>query len=66
MAELGCDVTAFDITESGIRKTKRLAAERGVAINAFVADINDFTIEDNSAGILHYHCMDTVIAKRKQ
>ena len=22
MAELGCDVTAFDITESGIRKTK--------------------------------------------
>ena len=150
MAELGCDVTAFDITESGIRKTKLLAAKKGVEINAFVADINDFTIddkfdvvystgtiqylfddciepffekikamvniggyiylnvfvdkpflelppdwdkeekmwktgdlfkhfadweickmdevifEDNSAGIKHYHCMDTVIAKRRQ
>lgn len=149
MAELGCDVTAFDITESGIRKTKLLADKKGVKVNAFVADINDFnldckfdivystgtiqylfedrielffekiksmvnvggyvffnvfvekpflelppdwdkeekmwktgqlfsyladwelckideiTFEDNSAGIKHYHCMDTVIAKRR-
>lgn len=41
MAECGCEVTAFDITESGIRKAKLLAANRGVNINAFVADIND-------------------------
>ena len=150
LAERGCTVTAFDITESGIRKTKRLAESRGVSVNAFVADINDFqleeqfdivystgtvqylfddriapffrqvkslvkvggyvyfnvfvekpylelppdwdkeekmwktgdlfahfadweicrideiTFEDNSAGILHYHCMDTIIAKRRQ
>ena len=149
MAERGCKVTAFDITESGIRKTKALAEKRGVKVDAFVADINDFqvddtfdvvystgtiqylfddriepffekvkkmvnvggyvyfnvfvdkpylelppdwdkeekmwktgdlfvhfadweickiaevTFEDNSAGILHYHCMDTVIAKRR-
>ncbi len=149
MAERGCKVTAFDITESGIRKTKRLAEMRGVEIDAFVADINDFqidgefdmvystgtvqylfddridgffkkiksmvsiggyvffnvfvdkpflelppdwdkeekmwktgdlfkhfsdweickideiTFEDNSGGIKHYHCMDTIIAKRR-
>ena len=150
MAERGCKVTAFDITESGIRKTKRLAEQKGVQVNAFVADINDFCIddrfdiiystgtiqylfddrialffekikamvnnggciylnvfvdkpflelppdwdkeekmwrtgelfthfadweickmdeiifEDNSAGIKHYHCMDTILAKRRQ
>lgn len=45
MAQRGFDVTAFDITESGIRKTKRLAEMRGVSVNAFVADINDFDPE---------------------
>ena len=45
MAEKGYSVTAFDITESGIRKTKRMAAERGVKIDAFVADINDFELD---------------------
>lgn len=44
MAEMGYSVTAFDITESGIRKTKRLAAQRGVKVDAFSADINDFEI----------------------
>ncbi len=46
MAEKGCEVTAFDITESGIRKTKLLAERKGVKINAFSADINDFKLED--------------------
>jgi len=30
------------LTESGIRKTKKLAENVGVNVNAFVADINDF------------------------
>ena len=42
MAQLGYQVTAFDLTASGIRKTGRLAEERGVKIRAFTADINDF------------------------
>ena len=42
MAQQGCKVTAFDITQSGIRKTKLLAGKRGVSVDAFVADINDF------------------------
>ena len=29
------------------------------------AKIDEITFEDNSAGIKHYHCMDTVIAKRR-
>ncbi len=43
MAQRGYSVTAFDLTESGIRKTLRLAGERGVKdIRAYVDDINDF------------------------
>lgn len=45
MAEKGFDVTAFDITESGIRKTKALAEARNAEVNAFVADINDFELD---------------------
>ena len=59
MAEHGCKVTAFDITESGIRKTKLLADKRGVKVNAFVADINDFNIDEKfdiiySTGTIQY------------
>lgn len=59
MAQKGCKVTAFDITESGIRKTERLAESRGVTVNAFVADINDFEVEDQfdivySTGTIQY------------
>lgn len=59
MAEQGCDVTAIDITESGIKKTKLLAEKREVGIKAFVADINDFSVEGKfdvvySTGTLQY------------
>ena len=59
MAQRGCSVTAFDITESGIRKTKRLAESRGVPIRAFTADINEFTVDDTfdivySTGTIQY------------
>ena len=45
MASQGCNVTAFDITESGISKARSLAKERNVNIDAFVADINDFYLD---------------------
>ena len=59
MAQQGCKVTAFDITESGIRKTKQLAEDRSVEIDAFVADINDFEINNQfdiiySTGTIQY------------
>ena len=42
MAKQGYEVTAFDLTENGIRKTKTLAERSGVQINAYVDDINTF------------------------
>ena len=42
MAKRGYAVTAFDLTESGIAKTKRLAEKTGVRINAYTDDINTF------------------------
>ncbi|MCR5799313.1 MAG: class I SAM-dependent methyltransferase [Lachnospiraceae bacterium] len=46
MAEKGYDVTAFDITENGIKKTIKLANDRGVKVNAYVDDINTFETEE--------------------
>ena len=59
MAECGCKVSAFDITESGIRKTKMLAEKRGVEIDAFVADINELNLNQQydliySTGTIQY------------
>lgn len=59
MAKQACNVTAFDITKSGIRKANKLAESENVKIDAFVADINDFTINDQfdiiySTGTIQY------------
>ena len=67
MAQQGCNVSAFDITQSGIRKTKLLAEKRGVEINAFVADINDFEISEKfdivySTGTIQYLFSDRIEA----
>ena len=59
MARNGYNVTAFDITENGIAKTVKLAAKLNVSVNTFVADINDFCINDTfdiiySTGTVQY------------
>lgn len=59
MAKKGYTVTAFDLTESGIEKTKKLAAQQGVRINAYVDDINTFETDERfdivySSGTLQY------------
>ena len=59
LAQQGCKVTAFDVTESGIRKTRLLADRCGVEVQAFTADINDFQIEEQfdviySTGTIQY------------
>ena len=59
MAQQGYDVWAFDITENGIAKTRKLAEKRGVQLHAFVADINDFQIDETfdiiySTGTIQY------------
>ena len=59
MAEKGYKVSAFDLTENGIRKTVSLAKNRGVEINAYVDDINTFEINEQfdiiySTGTVQY------------
>lgn len=48
LAQQGWKVTAVDISEVGLAKAQRLAAERGVHIETVQADLADFTIEPNS------------------
>ena len=59
MAKRGYTVTAFDLTESGIAKTKRLADKNHVRIKAYVDDINTFETDERfdiiySSGTLQY------------
>ena len=59
LASLGCRVTAFDITESGIRKTYRLSEQHNAILSAFTADINSFRLNKTfdiiySSGTLQY------------
>lgn len=58
-ARNGYDVTAFDISDVGIEKAKRLANSVDVNINFFKADILDFRLDTYfdiifSSGVLHY------------
>ena len=58
-ARNGYRVTAFDTASGGIEKTKQLAAEAGVEIDAFEADINRFRLCEPfdvlfSTGVLQY------------
>ena len=57
-ARCGYDVSAFDISDAGIEKTKRLADQAQVHVNAFKADINDYRLESDydilyQAGVFH-------------
>jgi len=58
-ARNGYQVTAFDTSPRGVEKTRQLAADAGVRINAFVADINAFRLREPfdvlfSTGVLQY------------
>jgi tellurite methyltransferase len=46
LASKGHHVTAFDASRKGIEKTQRLAERAGVAIRAFVADINRYRLSE--------------------
>ena len=52
-------MSAFDISEAGIEKTKRLAEQARVHVHAFRANLWDYRLEENydilfSSGVLHY------------
>ncbi len=58
-ARNGYHVTAFDTSPKGVEKTRQLAVDAGVAIDASVADINEFRLAEPfdvlfSTGVLQY------------
>ena len=58
-AKCGYDITAFDISEQGIEKAKRLAEHNKVEINFFKADILDYRPDTEfdiifSSGVFHF------------
>jgi tellurite methyltransferase len=59
LATRGCDVTAVDRSEAGLRKLSYMANRAGVSLTTHVADIATLDIEDEYAlvmahGFLHY------------
>lgn len=58
MAKLGNKVDAFDISENGIEKAKKISKQMGVKINYFCCDLEKFLFEKEydvilSHGVLH-------------
>lgn len=58
-ARNGYSVTAFDVSDAGIEKTKRLADQVGVHVNVFKADMRDYRPDAPfdivyASGVLHY------------
>lgn len=58
-AQNGYQVTAFDLTGSGIEKAKRLADMHQVEVNFFRADLRQFRLEETydviySSGVFHH------------
>lgn len=59
LARCGYDVSAFDISEAGLEKTKRLADKARVHVRTFRANVWDFRLDEKydilySSGVLHY------------
>ncbi len=52
LAQLGFKVTAVDLSEVGLAKAQRLAAERGVKINTVQADLANFEIAADRWGAI--------------
>lgn len=59
LARCGYQVSAFDISDSGLDKLKKLGEKASVDIHAFKADLWDYRLEEDydiiySSGALHY------------
>ena len=57
-ARNGYNVSAFDLSEEGIRKTRDLATAAGVTVDVFQANVNTLRLTENydvifSTGVLH-------------
>src|SRR5690606_26169877 len=57
-ARNGYRVSGFDFSEQGVKKTRQLAAQAGVVVDVFQADLNHHRLTDDfdvifSTGVLH-------------
>ncbi len=57
LAESGFDVTAVDISEAGIAKINTLTRGRGLCIQAVVADMGSYRIQDRYDLIVAHGCL---------
>lgn len=73
-ARCGYAVSAFDLSDAGIEKTKRLAEKANVYVDVFKTNIWDFRLEQKydilfSSGVLHYikpELKEEIIANYKE
>lgn len=73
-ARNGYDVTAFDISDAGIEKTKTLAENVGVKVRVLKADILDYRLDTRydilySSGVFHYippHLRNEIMSNYKE
>jgi len=59
LARCGYDVSAFDISEAGLEKVKRLADKARVHVRTFRANVCDYRLDEDydvlySSGVFHY------------
>ncbi len=52
LAENGFDVDGCDVSDKAIEKSKLFARERGVTLNAFVADLEEYKIPANTYDLI--------------
>jgi len=60
MAECGFDVTAADISETGINKLQALALQRGLTLHAEVADMRSYSFPHAFDLIMSHGCLHLV------
>ena len=73
-ARCGYDVSAFDISEAGLEKTRQLAEKARVHVRAFRANLWDYWLDENydilfSSRVLHYtmpELRDEIMANYKE
>lgn len=61
---LGHDVDAFDVSEAGIAKLKKIAEEKGVKVNAWVQDLTSY-IFDKTYDIIICHGVLHLVEKHE-
>ncbi len=58
LASIGCDVTAIDRSEAGIRKLETIAKKCGVTLKTQIADISNYTLEEKYDCVMAHHSLN--------